>query len=397
MGAAAKNSNAKETTITGVEVAKIQRDPLIKVLLGLGLEVAADDTNKALAVRLGMHYTDTIKDKDLLAECDNCGGVSDASLDACPYCGAADGASEAATASTPPPAAPAPAPAAPAAATTSEPARPATKEDTTMGSAAAKDTKKGKGKATAAAAPTAAVVPAAKGHLQSVATEKDLNKAVAEVQRMKGDAAVSMHALGGKINDIYSNRLWTLRQDEGKAKYKGFDAFCHEELGMTPQNAYALMDVAKHFTAEDVRKFGTTKLGLLLQAPKEEQERIKKDLVERGASKREVEAEVRKVKKEKGHRRADRDGKTRPSSGTGKSAKVRRENITVAKILGRTTIKLYQAKLDKDGKKVLATKISQLPYGELELENGVVEMFRVQEAPDGTLRLVVERKRQTED
>jgi hypothetical protein len=388
MGAAAKAHVAR---IQGVDISKINVEHLTGVMRDLKLDV--DDIEgqvDALVLRLSMHFGETIKNADLLAECDNCDGVSDASLEACPFCGYDD------TSSTPEAKAETKGKAT-SSTTTTETNKEATTMAASKGKVATKSEKSTEVKpAKTAPKPSNALAVAPKADLVPGATIKDLDSAVVEVQKMKGDAAASMHLLGGKILAIYERQLWKLRTDDGgKSKYKGFDAFCAHELGMTPQNAYSLMDVSKNFTADDVRKFGTSKLGLLLQAPKEDQERIKKNLVEKGASKREVEREVRRTKQEKGHRREGRDGKARPA-GEKKSAKVRRENITVAKILGRSTVKLWAKALDKAGKKVPAKKITDLPWGEVELENGIIEQFHVQETPGGELRLVIERKRSEE-
>lgn len=138
-----------------------------------------------------------------------------------------------------------------------------------------------------------------------LATVEDLDHAVARVRVLKTDAAASMWALGAVIADIKAKQLWKLRNEADRdiPAWKTWDAFAHHELYMTPKNANALAEIAERFTEKQVRAFGTTKLGLILQAPPRAQAELEVKVAE-GATKREIETEVRKLRDETGFRRS---------------------------------------------------------------------------------------------
>ncbi len=236
-------------------------------------------------------------------------------------------------------------------------------------------------------------------------TERDLDGAVTEVQRLKGEGAVAMWKLGQYMQDhIYNVQLWKLRSEDGKPRYKNVDAFCAAELGMTPQNAYKLMSIAKTFSEPQVRAFGTSKLGLLLEAPKEEQPKIQKRMEEGELrTHREVESAVRTANREIAG--ADEDGKKKPkkkardgslrgaSPGPTKASAKAAANkqITIAKILGSESIKLYKKPANTrnyDPKDLVrAKKVGDQPFGEMQLTNEVTMYFTVVQSPAGELSL----------
>lgn len=225
-------------------------------------------------------------------------------------------------------------------------------------------------------------------------TVDTLDKAVQDVERLKSAAAGSYWQLGRKILEVYDTQLWKLRQsEEGKARYKGFDAFCHHEFKMSPTHAYKLMDVAKKFSEKDVAQFGTTKLGLLLQAPPEDQPAIEKQ-VRAGASTKKVKEAVAGARKQKGFKKPSGKGRKQETKTTGRAA----EKITVASIEGRKTVKLFakpanMRNIDFASLK-RAKKLGDIPFGRLELANDVVMYISVQDH-NGELVAVVDTRRET--
>lgn len=344
---------AAETT-ADVILSKVDEKHLRSVLGDLDIKAGKKEPVASLVRKLSAHYAKTLKESDE-GDCDNCKGVSDLALDACAYCGHKDG----------------------------DPLPGATQSN---GSAHSETVTM----VLAASAPKDDLVPSSQ-----VLTERTLDAAVAEVHQLKGQAASSVWVLGGKIKTIYDH-LWQLRKDPstGKPRYKGFEAFCIQELLITPASARSYMDLHANFTAEQVAAFGSHKLTLVLTAPTDAQPA----LLERAAevSSRDLQAEVRRIKEEAGdHRRPNRDsGVVQDGSGAGR--KPREEKVTVASILGRHTVKLFKKPTTKKfdpAALVRCKEIADVPWGVFEMVNGVRQTFEVRENAAGELELVVVSQR----
>ena len=105
--------------------------------------------------------------------------------------------------------------------------------------------------------------------------EIDLNQSVAKCRVFMSDATLECFRLGQELNHISDNNLYLLRRSEaGKSTYTSFKVFVRNEFGMSHQQAYNLMHVAKNFTEDQVREIGTTKLNLALKVPPEMREEI---------------------------------------------------------------------------------------------------------------------------
>lgn len=387
MGAAAMKNKGRVNAVTGIHLGVVNEEIVRKTATELKLvtEGAELEPLETVLVRLALHFAE-VTPKQALGDCDTCHGKSPMTLDACPFCGSVD--DPAAKEAKPPVAAvPAPAPAAPVVATAPKASKtkPKKEEAQTMG----------KGKTGAAAKVTSIVKDDTKAS-SAIVTERELDEKIKKVRDLKSATAVSFWHLGVAIKDIYDSQAWKQRNDEnGKPKYKGFDPFVHHELGMTPQSAYKHMQTATKYSEDQCRAFGSAKLGLLLEAPEVDQPRILKQ-IEGGASKREVEQQVRQARKErKVARKATkhRDGRAMPKGG-----KKQKATITVANVIGRKTIKLFAKpagyKLGDalDGAK-RAKKLSDTPFGIHDLENDVKQFITIQESPTGELVIVIETKR----
>jgi hypothetical protein len=222
-----------------------------------------------------------------------------------------------------------------------------------------------------------------------VHTVGQLEAAIAEIVRLKGDAAASGWRLGRAIHDLEKRGLWKL----SLPRYKSFDGFCNGELSMSPKHAHTLMDVAANYTEDAVRAWGTTKLGLVLTAPPADQPRLQAR-VEQGAPKREIERAVVEAKAKAQHQRPARDGSARKPPAP---KKLPSKQIAIANLLGSVTIKLY-AKPEGSMKGVDITTLVRAKkaadaIGRLELVNDLVMLFQVvQDATTGELRLKIATK-----
>jgi hypothetical protein len=355
-----------------------------------------------IGVALFTHFEKTTAAKDAIV-CDYCLGVSSPEAgDRCPYCGTddaelqADAASESVAQSVPkgqdvPTDEPSEKPA--------KKTKAAKKSSTTVAAADKETTKEEKDTEAHMDTTHANGASTTKGLAKTKGTSgkltvAELDKAVSEVERLKSAAAGSYWQLGRKILEVYTATLWKLRlTDDGKQRYKGFEAFCHHEFKMSHTHAYKLMDVAKKFSEEDVSRFGTTKLGLLLQAPPENQGEIEKK-IRSGASTKQVKEAVGKSRKEKGFKKPGGKGRKQETKATGRAP----EKITIASIEGRKTVKLYakpasMRNVDFNELK-RAKKIGDIPFGRLELANDVVMYISIQDH-NGELVAVVDTRRET--
>lgn len=219
------------------------------------------------------------------------------------------------------------------------------------------------------------------GIAKATRTEDDVDAVVREVQRLKSAGAVALWKLGHYLaNEIQKTQVWKLRSEDGKPRYKTFDAFVLAELGMTPQGAYKLMGLSENFEEAQVRAFGTSKLSLLLEAPKDERPKIQKRMEDGElTTKRAVEKEVRKANRKiegtpEAKERLARSGR-RVGVSVGKQKTAEVKQITIAKILGSETIKAYKKPANPrsfDTKDLVrAKKFADQAWGVLELANEV--------------------------
>lgn len=365
--------------VSGVDLGRVKGEHFRAALKGLKVPIDDKATDEALTVTATSHFAKNY-DRDNLAKCDECHGVAPDVLDACPYCGSV-GDAPAETIVTP---------------ATKAAQQPTADKETKMQTqtTAAKPLAKTNG---------ASVTPTTPS---STYTQQDLDKAVKEVVVLKAKGAETLWDLGHKIAEIHDKNLWKLRLEDGKQRWKNFDSFCNVELNMTPQNAKRLLDVAVKHSVEEVRKFGPTKLGLLLTAPPEAQEKIKAK-IEAGASKRDVEREVQKAKADAGHRRpargkrSEKQEKALAKASKAKAEKVKKvaKTVTVANMVGRVTVKLYEKPTTKkvDFKTLKRAKtLGDQPYGRNVLANGVVQEFYIQKTPAGELILSINTTRESE-
>lgn len=376
----------KVNAITGIVLEHLNRPLIVAALNRLGEEFANppdDDNAEQLSTSLFMYYTTALPLKDQI-RCQKCKGIGDINEDTCSYCGHDEGDPVEVVQKTEQPN-PKEAPV-----TTTETATP----------------KKENGATRTAKAAAALVVDDTKPS-SMIRAERDLDQAVDGVRKAMTDAAFSGWKLGVLIGEIKNGNLWKLRTvkddktGKEKARYQTFDAFCINELQMTPRSANNWATVAANFSEDQVKTVGSSKLQLILQAPPEARPAIQK-MAEDNVPAREIKKHVKKARKE-----SKTTETTRTSAATAANEKkASAKTITVANVLGSKNIKLYKRPaslkgvdfdkgVDKDGAALpRAKKLADEPCGYEELENGVTQFYAIMESASGELVLKVMRKRE---
>ncbi len=229
--------------------------------------------------------------------------------------------------------------------------------------------------------------------------ERDLDDAVVAVKALKVEASQSVHALGRAMARIHDAKLWSLRTLDGRARYTSFEQFVRSELGFTTKNAYALMALASEYSADDVARFGSAKLTLVLQAPPEERPRIEKQIAE-GASTRAVEREVRESKAKSGFVRKPRGSQRTAKATSAKASKLAGSNVVVTTTLVDQTVDLYAKPKTTDfdlEKLPRAKRVADKPFGVLQLSDALEMLLLVEESAKGQLTLKVHTRRASGD
>lgn len=362
---------ANQGKVEGVVVKLAKNEVILQAIEKNGLKPGANITEN-IKILSGFYAQ---KPDDQKVDCDQCGGISTIEDTVCPYCGLDD--------STP--------------ATTVEENKPVTPTP------APEAGKKGKkSKAVTPEPSTALARVSSDSDMICQGTEEDLDASVEGILRAKSGVANSYWLLGKLIGENHQKALWKARKDSetGKPKYTSFNAFCDKELGLSHQHAYNLMDIARAFTESDVTKFGTTKLGLVLQVPDEERPKL---LEAAGSlSKRELEKKVKdtKAKQSKETGKATREtGRKDVSKAVEAKAKNKPEKaapsdtITVASIEGTKTLKLLATAAKKGEAEKPAKALDQGPWTRMDLENNVEMIFKVKTNANGELLLQVVTRR----
>lgn len=395
-------------------------DKMQAAMVTEALDAAKLPTEGALeeqAARLEAHYNKTAP--TTLLKCGDCGGISDSRLDACPFCGAADEEEETEAPEAPeddaPESAPPPATDSKGDKKTKKGKKP--EETTTMSDKKTKaknddatetEGKKPKVKKGEIVAPDGTIVstkpaPVIEPLPEGVTVEK-LDAAVKEVQALKGGASEVYWDLGHKIKEIHDKQLWKARRDEAGNGYKSFKQFSIEELGFSDTQSLKMMDCSTNFSREEVGKFGTSKLGLVLEAPLEARQALLKK-IEDGAGKREIAGDVKTAKddaKAKGEATGD---KGRDRKGGAKNEKAgnadKTKKITVATLIGQSLKVRVWARVDKGEKARRATKIEDAPFFSYDMGNETKLVVQLSPDSDGAwdanIRFVRAVKKQKTD
>ena len=419
---------------TNIDLTKVDEGLIESYLSDYGVVLDADATleDKALALE---EYTRKQIPKEHLADCDTCGGDSDITLPSCPYCG--DGAVEGDIPETAEAArqqlnddsgsyeedeqgsADAPEQEESTVATKKRTAKKASKKPSKKQTKKAPSKKRSQAKKDDQESATEVVdgvlveatgVEVVEAQVEAV---RQLDDGIVEVKRLFIEGAQKVWELGRAIKHLHESELWKHRlTEDGKQAYKAWGAFVRTELHMSPTHAFSVMDVAEHFTEQQIAELGVAKLNIVLKLPDGERE----NMIERaksGMSLSQVSNEVRdRIAKKGGKARST--GLLTPAQvarnrkgGVGKAKKSKAKKadggeVTAVAQLGRTTVKLFaapNATEKKEGLKVSkrrATTIAQDPSGAEELVNGVVVRYRIVKQAAG-LALVIERRRESDE
>lgn len=245
-----------------------------------------------------------------------------------------------------------------------------------------------------------------------VANEKELDAALDRYRKASESTANGLYLMGVEIAKIHDH-LWQQRLEGGKSKYKSWSQFVATELAISVPYANRLKQVVEKFSENDFNKYGAKALMVMAAAPKEDHARLM-EAAENGASTRELDAEVRKIREAKGIATLDEPGEepagkgkrqTQKATEAAKAAaeKKRKEGSAAATIgLKSETgkVKLYAKPLDEKlphQKAELATSIDDQPYGKIEGINGMTLYLALQRTPAGKLEIRYTAKRDEDD
>ncbi len=373
--------------VCGVDTARVNLTTLNAALKDAGIKVTSKTTLPQRVELLAKFELDACKDDATLPEeqrkggdCSVCGGVSQLSRPACPFCGTSEEQ---------------PSPNAPVAA----PPPKSRKE----AAARAKPPAKAKGK------PPVDKKALAKAEAGKVlkANVDQLDQAERRIQGLLKDGMSAQWKLGREINTVFTNGLFKFRVDANGKPRHNFGAWC-EANNLSVQYARSLMHVAANYTEAQVRDVGVTKLGIVLRAPKE----LRGELLEKaagGASRNEIEEEVRRVAP--GATRetigsgsdAARPGlagtggrRARAAAGATSARVVGANEVTAVFALTRYEVPMFaRAKSAETGDPIRATTVASDPHAVLALQNGVQLHIRWVESPEGLIS-VIEFKREEE-
>lgn len=297
--------------------------------------------------------------KETLAQCDQCMGWSDENLPDCPFCN--DGKEAAAE---PPPAAPVPAEVA---------------------------SKKGEKLERAASAPLLSLAGG-----RPIFSEKDLDESIARLKAASDRTADSAYEMGRELA-LIREHLWEQRTGEdGKPKYKSYNQFLEEELGISAGYGNKLRRIAETFTIDQFRAHGVEALKAINAAPKEVHEMLLKHHKE-GSTVAQLEEEVREIRIQTGTtvvpsaatKAASEKGRNVPSAAATEAAAAarRKPGITVGFKESGGTIDLMARPTKKGEEPRKARTLEEQPYGTIEAINGKKVVLTVKTSAAGELKL----------
>lgn len=210
---------------------------------------------------------------------------------------------------------------------------------------------------------------------------RDLDRSVQQIKNHKASLSICYWELGKLIADNHDEGLWTIRVDaDGNQVHRTFAQFCRDEIGLGPTHATKLMQISRAFNKSDVTRFGTSKLGLVLQVPPEHRDKMLSAAAD-GAGKRDLEDMARQA--------TGRDERPTAPAPT--------ERVTVGAMLGKATIafnmpppagkktkRRRRAKADSDFRGAEAVE---------KMLAGVECVYRLQVNDSGGIDLEIERRK----
>lgn len=368
-----KGAKKADTIVDGVKMSKVRLPYLLahaKELVAAGAAINVSDgvTPEVLVHDVAIYYAGMPVDDQ--GECGVCKGIGLLANPRCPYC-------------------------------TADAEDKQLPEDVAPKAVAKEAAKEEKPARALAVVPKAAIVKDDLKTSSSLITERELDDQVRKVHKLTAEGAQNYWELGRAVKVLFDTNMWKLRvtPEDGKPRWKTWDAFVMHELNMTPPHAFNAIDVCAKHTVDEITAIGATKLSIVLRAPPEDQAEMLRRAKEKGVGVRELRNEVAHIKKEKNFTRPSRTGAKAPKEAGLGGRKGGEGKITIAAIVGRKTVKLYKkpAKRDWEKKDLVPTrKIGDVPFGQMELANNVMMTFTLVVSAAGDWQIVVETKREKE-
>jgi hypothetical protein len=386
-------------------------DAMDAALEELDIKIGEDASIESKLKALRKKFKD-FEGKNLLADCDNCGEASLKTLDRCPFCGDADEVV---------PAAPEPEPEEEQEDETETPEEPAEEEPDAdvpsseesepgiaidpskleAGNDAPKEEQKkvrlkrapvAKAKKTPAQSELgmATTTPSGKEGLALAASLKTLDEKVAEIKALDTKTGEAAWKLAERLVELDKGQLWKLRTAEDGKHYRTYEQFCKSIFDMSTEYVMGLKKAFVRFDKSDFILAGPTKIRLLLQAPKDQQNEVLQKLKRDGLSKKELAREIKDKRKKAGMKAGAVEGKR---EGVKKPVVQKDGKVTVAVVLGRQTTKCFKKPLKDGDDPVPAKRLADHPYGYVDLSNDVRLYMRVKQNPAGEISFQIEFRR----
>ena len=245
----------------------------------------------------------------------------------------------------------------------------------------------------------------------SLVSEKELDDEIAKFVEAGRVAAGSNYLMGISLVRL-RDHLWQQRVEKGKPKYKSFEQFVSQELGISRAFATSLINVATNFTREQFDRLGMTPLKWIGAAPKEDRPMLLA-MAEAGATSRTIQEEVGRIRREKGVTYMEGASTTArnaahaenssvrpaptPAAATA-AAKARRKPtpaITIALKSEQMTVKAL-ARVKRGEEDRPARTLEDQPFCAIECMNGTKLFIALKTRPTGELEFKVTAKRDEE-
>jgi|GEM_PF-4856843 len=223
-----------------------------------------------------------------------------------------------------------------------------------------------------------------------------IEEAIDGVREAKRLHVMSHWHFGRAILRCFEGDLWKQVRDEaGNPRYRGFGAFCENELELTSRYCYTLMEISVSFGVNDVAEVGVAKLGQILKVAPAQREA----LLEEARGGKPLSAIAKQVKElvvanggSSGAGAGKKDTSKASKASVESTKKAKGEVITTTHEKKRTRIELYAKVAGRNGAK-RAKRLAEDPVGTELCLNGIEIRYSITTDKDGQLLLIVERVR----
>lgn len=382
MTATAEAMTATAHLVRGINLNKVDEAVVTRYVKKLGLK-PVDDSLREKVVVLADRFMDKKSPNEITCDKGGCGGVSDDSVEECPYCGAADSAES----------------------DDEEPTSdvaPKTDEVINRTQARPKKKKAKKLEPARTARETTALVPVPTAEVQSA---KDLDKAVKAIRSYQVEGAMSLWKIGTVLNEVHTKGLFGLRLNgDGKRMHRTFGMWVQKELvGIGVRYAYDLMSVAETFSEDVARTEGVTKLRVIARIPDEAK---RNNLIARSKQELLTRNQLLEAAAQETEGKEPRDtGRANNARGRGgetpavREARVRKakdraeeKGVTITIRPGEVAIPMLKRVKDGDPPE-RAFDVGDAPYCVEDTLNGIKVRYLIELQEDG-LCLVIQRTRE---